>query len=337
MVGVDAAFQMERQMEVQQGCRRTGTRHGALFCQGFLPGRIWAEAGGAANGGVLALDLPVEHDLCGGIVADFFIGQEGHQAFLQGSKPAFDLAFGLRAGSDQMGHAQSGEGALELGTRIPVISHGIMPKETQAVGVHDHGQAVLEKEAAKMLEMIPSGVGGDKDRAEKFAGMIIDGQQQGLLFTGGPPLVDGGIVLPEFIDAGAFPASPGFGTRLGLAEEIGKMGSGEGGHRFAMALEAEAGFQFVSHQLEVGRLVQREELLEEGDGFRRPVGPMVAAGELGGEVGAFSEEAGAEPVKMGATDLEVVGAIIGINRPLIELTEDSLEKQVGEAFGELLF
>ena len=31
--------------------------------------------------------------------------------------------------------------------------------------------------------------------------MVIDGQQQGLLFIGRPPLVDGGIVLPKFIDA----------------------------------------------------------------------------------------------------------------------------------------
>ena len=55
------------------------------------------------------------------------------------------------------------------------------------------------------------------------------------------------------------------------------MGSGEGGHRLAMALETEASFQFVGHQLEVGRFVEREELLDEGDGFRRPVRPMVAA------------------------------------------------------------
>jgi len=169
--------------------------------EGIFPGCIGAEAGGAADGGILSLNLSVEHDLCGGIAADFFIGQDCHQAFLQGSKAAFDLAFGLRAGSDQMGHAQGGEGALELGTGITVIGHGIMAKEAKAVGVHDHRQAVLEKEAAKMLEMIPSGVGGDKDRAQEFAGMIIHGQQQGLLFIGGPPLVDGGIMLPQFIDA----------------------------------------------------------------------------------------------------------------------------------------
>jgi len=200
-VGVDPSFEMEGQMEVQQGRRRTGTRNGALFRQSFLAGRIGAEAGGTANGGILALDLPVEHDLSGNIAGDFFISQDGHQAFLQGAKATFDLAFGLRAGSDQMGYAQSGEGTLEFGTGIPVIGHGIMAKEAQAVGVHHQGQAVLEKEAAKVLEVVPSSVGGDKDRAQELARMVVDGEQQGLLFLGGPPLVDGGIVLPQFINA----------------------------------------------------------------------------------------------------------------------------------------
>jgi len=273
-------------MEVQKGCRGTGARDGAFFCQGFLPGRIGAEAGGAANGGILALNLSVEHDLCGGITADFFIGQDCHQAFLQGSKAAFDLAFGLRAGGDQMSHAQGGEGALELGTGITVIGHGIMAEEAEAVGVHHHGQAVMEKEAAKVLEMVPSGVGGDKDRAQELAGMIIDGQQEGLLFIGGPPLMDGGVVLPKFINARAFPSSPGFGTGFRLADEVWKMGSDEGGHRLPVAFEAEAGFQFVGHELEVGRLLEGDELLDEGEGFGRPVWPMVAAGEFGGEFSA---------------------------------------------------
>ena len=55
------------------------------------------------------------------------------------------------------------------------------------------------------------------------------------------------------------------------------MGSGEGGHRLAMALKTQPGFQFIGHQLEIGRLVERDELFEEGDDFRWPVGPMVAA------------------------------------------------------------
>lgn len=167
--------------------------------------------------------------------------------------------------------------------------------------------------------------------------MVIHGQEQGLLFWGRPPLVNGRIVLPQFIDAGAFPSPPGFGPRFRLAEEIRKMGSSEGGHRLAMTLEAETGCQFVGHELEVRGLLERQERLEKDQGFWGPVRPMVAAGKFGDEGGVFLEEAGAEPVKMGATDLEVVGAIIGIHRAIIELLEDLLEKQIGEAFGELFF
>jgi hypothetical protein len=42
--------------------------------------------------------------------------------------------------------------------------------------------------------------------------MAINGQQQGLFFMGRPPLVDGGIVLPEFVQAGAFPTAADFGA-----------------------------------------------------------------------------------------------------------------------------
>ena len=104
-----------------------------------------------------------------------------------------------------------------------------------------------------------------------------------------------------------------------------------------MAFETETGFQFVGQQLEVGRFLEGEELLEKGNDFRRPVWPMVAARELGGEVGAFLEKAGAQPVKVGPTNLELEGGICGVDLPLIELLEDLLEKQVGEAFGDLLF
>jgi hypothetical protein len=115
------------------------------------------------------------------------------------------------------------------------------------------------------------------------------------------------------------------------------MGSGKGGHRFPVAFETEAVFQFVGHELEVGRLLQRQELLEEGDGLGRPVRPMVAAGKLGGKLRAFLEEAGAEPVKVGPADLEVVDGISRVHVTLVELPEYLLEKQLGEAFGDLLF
>jgi hypothetical protein len=104
------------------------------------------------------------------------------------------------------------------------------------------------------------------------------------------------------------------------------VGSDKGGYRLPVAFETEAGFQFVGHELEVRRLLERNELFEEGDDFRRPIRPMVATGKPGGELGVFLEKAGAEPVKMSTADLEVVGGISGINGPFIELTEDLLKE-----------
>jgi hypothetical protein len=64
---------------------------------------------------------------------------------------------------------------------------------------------------------------------------------------------------------------------------------------------------------------------------------MVAAGEPGGELGAVLQPPGAEPVKVGAADLEMAGGLGNVNGPLVKLLEDLLEKQVGEAFGDLFF
>ncbi len=114
-------------------------------------------------------DLAIQNDLSGGVIADVFVSQECYQALLQGAETPFDLAFSLWAGSDQMGYAQGGKGALKLRAGVAIIRHGIVAKEAKAVGVHDQGQIVLEKEPAKMLEMIPGCIGGDKDGAQKFS------------------------------------------------------------------------------------------------------------------------------------------------------------------------
>jgi hypothetical protein len=196
---------------------------------------------------------------------------------------------------------------------------------------------VLEKESSKMFEVIPSGVGGDKDRAQEFAGMIIDREQKGLLFIGRPPLVDGRIVLPEFADAGAFPSSASFEARFGLVDKFWKACSGKGGHGLAVAFETKAGFKFIGYELKIRRFLQRQELLEEANGFGRPVRPMVTAGAFGGEEGAFLEETSAEPVKMGSANLEVMGGIRGVDLTTIELPEDLLEKQVGQPSRNLFF
>lgn len=236
-----------------------------------------------------------------------------------------------------MGHAQGGEGALKLGTGIPVIGHGIMAKKAEAIGIDDQGYAVLEKEPAKMLEMIPGGVGGDKDRTQELAGMVIHGQQEGLLFIGRPPLVDGGIVLPEFAQTGAFPTATGFGAGFGLADEVGKMRLDKSGDRLAMALEVEAGRQFIGGQLKVGRLLQGNEILQELDGRRGPVWPMVPTGELGAESGTLFQPTGAQPVKVRLTGLKVLGGFLAVDLPAVKQLQDMLEKGTGQALGQLFF
>jgi hypothetical protein len=64
---------------------------------------------------------------------------------------------------------------------------------------------------------------------------------------------------------------------------------------------------------------------------------MVAARERGGKLRAFLEKAGAEPVKVSAADPELERGLGDINQSFIELPEDMLEEQNGEAFGNLLF
>ena len=59
-------------------------------------------------------DLAVEKFLGGHIGAHLLKGQQCEQSFLEGAKAAFNFAFGLWAGSHQVGDAQGGEGALKL-------------------------------------------------------------------------------------------------------------------------------------------------------------------------------------------------------------------------------
>ena len=116
--------------------------------------------------------------------------------------------------------------------------------------------------------------------------MIIDRQQEGLFIGRWPPLVDGRIVLPEFTEAGAFPTTAGFGVRLWLTDEVGKMRADKGGDRLTMALETEAYFQFIGGQLKIGRSLQRYKIFKELAGFRGPIWPVAAPGELGAEPGS---------------------------------------------------
>ena len=104
-----------------------------------------------------------------------------------------------------------------------------------------------------------------------------------------------------------------------------------------MALEVEAGRQFIGGQLKVGRLLRGNEILQELDGRRWPVWPMVPAGEFGAESGTLFQPTGAQPVKVRRTDLEVLGGFSAVDLPAIKQLQDMLEKGTGQALGQLFF
>ena len=337
VVRIDATSQVDGQMKIHEGGVGTGAEHVALLGLGQGAGLIGGQVGGAADGSILACQFAGEQFLGRGIVRDFLVGQEGEDALLEGAEAAFDLSFGLRAGCDQMGDAQRREGALELGTGVTAIGRGLMAEEGQASGVDGQRPAVSGEGAAKVLEVVPGGIGGDEEATDQLAGMIIHRQEEGLLVRGGPPLVNGGIVLPEFAYLSALPATPGFGDRSRCADQQGEVSAGVGRDGFAVALEGKASRQFIGDELVIGRSLEGQEALEELLHVVRPVGAMVAAGEMEAEGGWVLQPGGAQAEEMGAADIEQLRGGVSVEVALVEGVQGLLEEWQGEALEKLVF
>ena len=125
VIGVEAALEVERQVEIQQRDGGHGAQTGALFLKGFVPSIVGGQPGGAADVLlVVPVDLGLEERVGGFEIGRVLEGQKSDQALLESVKAAFDLAFGLRVGSDAMGHAQGGEGALELRVGVEAVGGG---------------------------------------------------------------------------------------------------------------------------------------------------------------------------------------------------------------------
>ena len=214
---------------------------------------------------VVPLDLSLQEVVGGSKGGDFLIGQKGDQAVLEGAKAAFDFPFGGGVWSDAMGDAQGGQGALELGMSVQAVGGGGMAEKRQAVGVNTGGHAMSFKGQAEMLEMAPSGVAGGESGGEDFAGVIIDGEDEGGVSLGRPPWMRGGIVLPEFADGGALPAAAGFGARLLGGNQLGEMEAHIVGHGGAGTMESKAAGQFIGEQGEVEGLAVGQDVLEVSD------------------------------------------------------------------------
>ena len=287
VVSVDPKAQVNGQMEIKQGVIGTGAQRHPVLGSGLGAGLVRRQAGGAAEGAILAGQLAGEQFLSGGIVGDFLVSQERQNSLLEGAEAAFDFTFGLRGGRDQMSDAQRGESPLEFGAGIPAIGGGLVAEEGQAIGVDGQRPAVDGKGVAKVLEVVPGGIRGDEDPCHQLARVIIHRQQKGLLFCGGPPLVDGGIMLPEFTYLSALPASPGFGGRRRHIDQQWEVSVGVGSDRLAVALEGKASRQFIGDELVIGRSLERQESGEEGLHVVRPGCVMVAPREVEAEGGGM--------------------------------------------------
>ena len=82
-------------------------------------------------------------------------------------------------------------------------------------------------------------------------------------------------MLPEFAQAGPFPAAAGLGEGCRGTHQERKVSAGVSGDRFAVTEESEAGGQFVGDELIVGRPLERQEGLQELLDLGGPGGAMV--------------------------------------------------------------
>ena len=331
VVRVDSTTHVKGQVKIQQATVGTSTQHDALLSLRLGASFIWGHTGGAADGPILAGQLVREQFLSRGVGGDFLVGQERQQTLLKGAEAPFDLSFSLRAGRDQMGDAQCCEGTLELRTGIAPIGSGLMAEEGQAVSIEGERQAMSGKGAAKVLEMVPSGVGGDENSPHKLARMIVDRQEEGLLVRRRPPLVDRRIVLPEFAHLCALPSPSRPGCWGRCVDQQWEVTAGIGGDGFAVALKGKASGQLIGDQLVIGRSLERQEIFQEPAHIVRPGGTMVAPREVGSEGGRVSKPSGAQAKEMGAADIQKLGGAIGIELALVEGVQSLLQERQCDA------
>lgn len=134
---VDLAGGAQREVQIEQGGLRRGTKLSAAFKDLFFPNFVGHFASGAQGLAILSLDFHLE-DLVGVLPGfDLFMGHESDETSLEGSETPFDLTLGLRCGSDEVGDVQRAQGALEFALRVAVIVARTRAEEAQCVGVDD--------------------------------------------------------------------------------------------------------------------------------------------------------------------------------------------------------
>lgn len=177
-----------------------------------------------------------------------------------------------------------------------------------------------------MLEMVPGRIGGDKAAREIESRVIIAGEQEGLLGGGGPPLVDGTVVLPEFANMRTPEAAIGTGFESRRRHKVPIVSLNVGLHRGAGANQATKALKFIGDQLVVGRVLERQKILQERFGFWWPLpAPITAAGGRL-EVIAPLKEVSSKLVEPGTAHTEKGGGRGSVERTCVEVFENTADE-----------
>ena len=115
------------------------------------------------------------------------------------------------------------------------------------------------------------------------------------------------------------------------------MTAGVSGDGFAVALESEAGGEFVGHELIVGGALEWEEGLQELLDLGGPGGAMAASREVEGEGGGLPKPGGAQAKEVRPANAQELSGGVRVQIAAIKSVERLVEKLYGETFGELMF
>lgn len=144
-------------------------------------------------------------------------------------------------------------------------------------------------------------------------------------------------MLPEFAQAGPFPTAAGLGRWRGRTDQEGEVTAGVSSDRFAVALESEAGGEFVGDELVVGRALERQKGCQKLLYLDGPSAAVIAAGEVESESVWFAEPGGTQAKEMSPADAQELGGGLRVKFATVKTGEGLLEKLQGEAFGKLMF
>lgn len=159
-----------------------------------------------------------------------------------------------------MGNVQGAQSALELASWVAIIIGGTGAEKAQAIGVNGLRQADEFEGGAEVAKVFPGGVARHEASGPKKAGVVVNGEQEGLFLVGGPPLMNGAVVLPKFSEPGTPKAAVSPGLALRSGKQIGEVSFDvglDGGAGTAQAVKAQ---QFIGNELKIWRVLEGEEL-----------------------------------------------------------------------------